>query len=130
MEKNWESKQIDRDKSETKRKFNIHYLFFIVLAAIVIYAAVRLVVWNIGTKDTTEITQEDSEFDIESMDYILPLNPKYLEGREDDGITTVVCFGNAPFADDRNEKNNLAVLIEKELGEIAAHYNFNPAICI
>jgi len=115
--------QKKRERTPRKKKFNIHYLFFIVLAAIVIYAAVRLVIWNIGTRDTTEITQEDSEFDIESMDYILPLNPKYLEGREDDGVTTVVCLGNAPFADDRNEANNLAALIEKELGENAKVYN-------
>lgn len=105
-----------------KKKFSFHYVILGAVALIVIYAIIRLVIWNIGTKDTTEITQ-DSEYDIESMDYILPLNPKYLEGREDDGITTMVCLGNAPFADDRNSDNNLAKLIEKELGDNAVVYN-------
>lgn len=109
-----------------KKKINWHYIILGAVALIVIYAIVRLVIWNIGTKDTTEITQ-DSEYDIESMDYILPLNPKYLEGREDDGITTVVCLGNAPFADDRNSENNLAKLIEKELGENAVVHNCSVA---
>lgn len=109
-----------------KKKFSIHYVFFIVLAVIVIYAIVKLVIWNIGTKDNTEITQDDT-YDIESMDYIMPLNPKYLEGREDDGVTTVVCFGNAPFADAWGEDDNLAVLIEEEMGENAKVYNCSVA---
>jgi len=104
------------------KKINIHYIMLGAVALIVVYAILRLVIWNIGTKDTTEITQ-DSEYDIESMDYILPLNPKYLEGREDDGITTVVCLGNAPFADDRNSDNNLTKLMENEMGENAKVYN-------
>lgn len=106
-----------------KKKINFHYIVLGIVVLIVVYVIVRLVIWNIGTKDNTEITGEDSEYDIESMDYILPLNPKLLEGREDDGITTVVCLGNAPFADDRNSENNLAKLIEKELGDNAKVYN-------
>lgn len=106
-----------------KKKINFHYIILGVVALIVVYAIVRLVIWNIGTKDNTEISSEDSEYDIESMDYILPVNPKLLEGREDDGITTVVCLGNAPFADDRNSENNLAKLIGKELGDNAKVYN-------
>lgn len=104
------------------KKINAHFIILSAVAIIVICAIVRLVIWNIGTRDTTEITQ-DSEYDIESMDYILPLNPKFLEGRADDGITTVVCLGNAPFADDRNADNNLCKLIENELGDNARVYN-------
>ncbi len=108
------------------KKFNFHYIILGAVGLIIIFAIIRLVIWNIGTKDNTEITQ-DSEYDIESMDYILPLNPKYLEGREDDGVTTVVCLGNAPFADAKNADDNLAVLIEKELGENAKVYNCSVA---
>lgn len=110
-----------------KRKFSFHYIILGAVALIAIIAIARLLIWNIGTKDTTEITQDDSEYDVESMDYILPLNPKYLEGREDDGVTTMVCIGNAPFADDRNSEKNLAKLIEKELGENAKVYNCSVA---
>lgn len=109
------------------KKINIHYVFFAIVAVIVIFVAVKLVIWNKGTKDETDVTIDRPEYDIESMDYILPLNPKFLEGREDDGITTIVCLGNAPFADRRNEEDNLAKLIEKELGENTKVYNCSVA---
>ena len=110
-----------------RKSINWHYIFLGVFAVIVITAAVRLIVWNIGIKDDTRITSDDSENDIEVMDYILPLKASLLEGREDDGITTVVCLGNAPFADDRNEENNLTRLMEQELGENAKVYNCSIA---
>jgi len=109
-----------------KKKFNFHYIILLIVAAIVVYAIIKLVIWNIGTKDNTEITQDDT-YDIESMDYIMPLNPALLEGREDDGVTTVVCFGNAPFADAWGEESNLATLIEEQLGENAKVYNCSVA---
>ena len=110
-----------------KKGVSIHLLFFLVLAVIVVFAAVKLIIWNIGIQDDTDISINHEEYDVESMDYILPLNPKLLEGREDDGITTVVCLGNAPFADDRNSEDNLAKLMEKELGENARVYNCSVA---
>ncbi len=110
-----------------KKRFNIHMLFFLVMAGIVVFVAVKLIIWNIGIQDNTDVSINHEEFDIESMDYILPLNPKLLEGREDDGITTVVCLGNAPFADDRNAEDNLTKLMEQELGENARVYNCSVA---
>lgn len=106
-----------------KKKFNIHYAFWAAVLIIVVIAAVKLAIWNKGIQDDTDVTIDHPEYDIESMDYILPLNPKLLADREDDGITTVVCLGNAPFADKWNEKDNLAKLIEQELGENAKVYN-------
>lgn len=114
-------------KTSGKKKFNIHMLFFLVLAGIVIFVAAKLIIWNIGIKDNTDVSINNEEYDIESMDYILPLNPKLLEGREDDGITTVVCLGNAPFADDRGADDNLTKLMEQELGENAIVYNCSVA---
>ena len=110
-----------------KKKLNLHYIILGAVALIAIIAIVRLIIWNISAEDISEIEQDDSDYYIESMDYILPLNPKYLEGREDDGVTTMVCLGNAPFADDRNSESNLAKLIEKELGENAKVYNCSVA---
>lgn len=114
-------------ETKKRKKFSIHYAFFGIFALIVIFVTVRLIIWNIGTKDDTDVTINNPEYDVEPLDYILPLNPKLLEGREDDGITTVVCLGNAPFADDRNEEDNLASLIEKEMGENTVVYNCSIA---
>lgn len=126
MDLNEEAEQPANEPQPRKKKFSFHYVILLLVAMIVIYAIVKLVIWNIGTEDNTEITQDDT-YDIESMDYIMPLNPSLLEGREDDGITTVVCFGNAPFADAWGEKDNLANLIEAELGENAKVYNCSVA---
>lgn len=122
-----DDEQDDGRSTSGKKKFNIHVLFFLVMAGIVVFAAVKLIIWNIGIKDNTDVSINNEEYDVESMDYILPLNPKLLEGREDDGITTVVCLGNAPFADDRNAEDNLTKLMEKELGENAVVYNCSVA---
>lgn len=108
-------------------KISLHFVFIGVFVLIILFVAVRLAIWNVGIRDDTDVTISNPEYDIESMDYILPLNPQYLAGREDDGITTVVCLGNAPFADDRNAQNNLTNLIEQELGENAKVYNCSVA---
>lgn len=129
MDLNEEDKDYTEEDTPKKRKgkISLHYIFLGAAAFILICAAVRLAIWNKGIKDDTDVSISNPEYDIESMDYILPLNPQYLAGREDDGITTVVCLGNAPFADDRNEEDNLANLIEKELGENAKVYNCSVA---
>ena len=48
------------------------------------------------------------------------MDESLLEGREDDGVETIVCLGNAPFADERGS-SGLAELIAKECG--ASVYN-------
>lgn len=106
-----------------RKKINFHYVILGIVALIVLIVAFKLFMWNRGIKDNTVITSEDSDTDIEVMDYILPLHPSLLEGREDDGILSVLCLGNEPFADDRNDENNLTKLMEKELGENAKVYN-------
>ena len=65
------------------------------------FAAVRLAIWNIGKDSGYDPNEDTSEFDMEALDYIQPLDPELLKGHEDDGVDTIVCLGNAPFADDR-----------------------------
>ena len=112
---------------ETNNKNNKRIIVHIILIAIVVffiaYIGVRLYRWNKGTIDDTDVSVNNPEFDVEVLDYILPQNPSVLEGREDDGITTVVCIGNNPFSDDRWTDLNLCDLIEKELGGNAKVYN-------
>lgn len=118
----------EEQEPEKKRgKVSLHFVFLGVFVLIILFVVIRLAVWNVGIKDDTDVSISNPEYDIESMDYILPLNPQYLAGREDDGITTVVCLGNAPFADDRNGENNLTKLMERELGENARVYNCSVA---
>lgn len=81
----------------------LHYVLIGVIAVIILYAVIRLVVWNIGKDSGYDPNADTSEFDMEALDYIQPLDPELLEGRTDDGVTTIVCLGNAPFSDDRGE---------------------------
>ena len=37
------------------------------------------------------------------MDNIIPLAPDKLEGREDDGVTEILCLGNDPFSLNRGD---------------------------
>ncbi len=79
----------------------------ILLAAIILIAAVsvyRLHRWNQGTPLDTDTDDIDtSQFDIETLDMIIPMDSSLLEGREDDGVTTILCLGNNPFSDDRSD---------------------------
>lgn len=92
-------------------RFNLHIFL---IAAILLIAAVsvyRLNRWNKGTKLNDDMEDVDtSQFDIEVLDMILPMDSAHLEGHEDDGVTTILCLGNNPFSDDR-DKTGLAAQI-------------------
>lgn len=94
-------------------------LHLILVAAILLIAAVaayRLYKWNQGTPlDTNTEDIDTSQFDIETLDMIIPMDAARLEGREDDGITTILCLGNNPFSDDRGSTGLAAQLHQKPI---------------
>lgn len=108
---------------EEKKNPIVHILLIAIIVGFIAFIAVRLYIWNKGTVDDTDVNVINHEFDVECIDYILPATPQQKEAQVDDGITTVVCFGNAPFADDYGKETNLANLIQKELGEDSVVYN-------
>lgn len=90
----------------------IHIGFILILLIII-----GLVFWrvmNYGTKQN--IDDYESEFSLEVLDSILPLLPQEGVTVTDDGKTTIVAFGNAPFADDRDSEDSLANIIEDMTG--------------
>lgn len=100
----------------------VHLLFGVIIALIIGVIIYKL--WNWGTvvqSDFDPNNIEGGDDYIEVMDSILPLIPP--EGTEiiDDGKTTIVAFGNAPFADDRGSDDNLANIIAEKTG--ATIYN-------
>lgn len=93
--------------SPAPRKTSLQLILHIaLLAAIVLIAVVsvyRLYRWNQGTPLNIDSDDFDaSQFDIETLDMIIPMDSSLLEGREDDGVTTILCLGNNPFSDDRD----------------------------
>lgn len=97
-------------------RLNFHIIiiaFILIIAGISVY---RLVKWNQGTQLDSDMEDIDSsEFDIETLDMILPMDASLLEGHEDDGETHILCIGNNAFADDRSE-NGLAARIASRTG--------------
>ena len=87
-------------------------IFVIVFSIILVVTIVRLFLWNRGRQSDYNPNETTTEFDVEVMDYLQPLDPEMLEGHEDDGVTTVLALGNDLLSDDRSD-TGLAALMEK-----------------
>ena len=99
-------------------RFNWHIillLVFLLCAGLIIY---RFSNWGTRTKSDFDPNNMDTEIDVETHDNILDLIIDEDLLPPDDGVRTVVAFGNAPFADDRESDNNLATLIEELSGAV------------
>ena len=109
----------EEGQAPSSRNFKINFHLVLILAIVIIGAisVYRLVKWNQGTEleDNTDI--DTSQFDIETLDMIIPMDSSRLEGHEDDGITTILCLGNNPFSDDRSQ-SGLAAKIASKTGAV------------
>lgn len=106
---------------QIKRFINIHTLLLLVFLITVGGLVYRVFHW--GQKvDLDEINSQDYEYTPETLDLILPAldaEGNILPMRHDP--PTIVCFGNAPFADDRDSEDNLVNMIAAKTG--ATVYN-------
>lgn len=111
----------DTKKNNVPFHINPHIVILSVIVIIVIIIAYKLYVWNIGVPSDYDPNYQTTDFDIEALDIIIPLDPDKLKGHEDDGITTILCLGNDAFALRRNEESGLANRIAAKSG--ATVYN-------
>ena len=117
----------DEPRPNPVLRFLSHINLHIVLAAVslLVIAVIAYKVVNWGEfVDLDEIFKDGSGEYSDTFDSIIRLIDKNgipIEPINDDGKTTIVAFGNAPFADDRNAKNNLANMIADKTG--ATVYN-------
>ncbi len=96
-----------------RRFLNIHVLF--VATFLLFVAGIYFSIRNWGVEvDLTEIFKDGQGEYSDTLDNILPLMNYEGVNPADDDETVIVCFGNAPFADDRGSEDNLANLIAKE----------------
>ena len=107
-------------KQEKQFRLNIHLILLAVIVLIIIFCAVKLYIWNKGVPSDYDPNRQTTDFDTEAMDYIFPLAPDKLEGREDDGVTTILCLGDDPFSLDQGS-GGLAEQIAAKTG--ATVYN-------
>ncbi len=113
-----------------KKNILIHIGFGVLILLIAGIAVFRLYRWNKGESSDREadIEQIDpDEFDIETLDMIIPMDASRLEGHEDDGELTILCVGNNPFADDRSE-TGIASLIAKQTGATVYDCSFPESL--
>ena len=79
-----------RRRSSSSGRPSGHVIFVIVFSIILVVTIVRLFLWNRGRQSDYDPNETTTEFDVEVMDYLQPLDPEMLEGHEDDGVTTVL----------------------------------------
>ena len=111
--------ELDEEYEEAadKKKFikptfflHILFLFALVLIFFLIINSIR----NYGRHENLD--DYEGNYDPEVLDSIMPLLPQDGVEIVDDGVTTIVAFGNAPFADDRDSEDSLANIIEDMTG--------------
>ena len=125
VENRTKGEKVANNNRADKKKFRLNAHFILLFIIILFIGLTVYKFFNFGNRITKEDidkipTPEDAE--IQSYDYFIP-NLIEDDGTfpEDDGETTVVCFGNAPFADDRNSDKNVCNLFAKNSG--ATVYN-------
>lgn len=72
--------------------------------------------WARGVDSTYDRDAIEGGYDIEILDRVYYMYPEDLGNHTPNDPKTVLCFGNAPFADDRSSTNNLCSLIAEETG--------------
>ena len=122
------SKKVVKKKKGKKKKrkqsnLNFHLIFFIVVIVLFLFAIIKFALWSKGEKTDYDPNEINTEFDVETMDHIQPMDTSRFEGIEDDGVTTILCLGNSPFADNKGE-GGLAQTIARKMDAVAYDGSF------
>jgi hypothetical protein len=107
-----------KEKIKEVIKKNIKYIHLSLLVAIALFFLAGLFIllrWNRGVDSDYDISETTDAFDVEVLDFVMPMDPALLAGREDDGELHILCLGNNPFSDDRGPAG-LAAMIAEETG--------------
>lgn len=104
------------DKKNKWIQIGIHLLFGAIVIGVIVAIFLKFSNFiNGGIVSEEDLTPDTENLpETEALDYILPLITSAENLPEDDGETTIVCFGNAPFADDRDSADNLCNLIAEK----------------
>lgn len=93
-------------------RINWHIVVLLVFILCIILLVYKFNTWGTRVQSDYDPNNVNTELEIETYDNILPLLIKDELAPPDDGIRTVVAFGNAPFADLANTEDSLVNLIE------------------
>lgn len=121
------SKNSKKSKKKGKNSNMGHYIFFGIVAVVIIGVVISVIIWNKGTDEDSNIVIDEAEFDTEPNDYILPLTTEQLSGKPDDGVTTILALGNSGFADD-GDNNLLAKAFEETMNAKVINASFADSL--
>lgn len=110
-------------KKKKKKTYNFHLIFFIVVIALFVFAIIKFLLWNKGEDSGYDPNEITTEFDVETMDHIQPMDTSRFENVVDDGVTTLLCLGNSPFADNKSE-SGLAQTLARKMNGVAYDGSF------
>lgn len=100
-------------KNSIISRLNLHIMLIGAIVIIALVAIIKLILWNIGTKSDYDPDNLAEGYDIEALDTIIPLSAANLEGRVDDGVTTILCLGGNPLTDGSGANSFTSLLAAK-----------------
>ena len=117
-------------KKRRKNNYNFHLIFFLVVIALFLFAIIKFFLWSKGETSDYDPNEVTTEFDVETMDYIQPMDSSRFEGIEDDGVTTILCLGNAPFADNNNLYNIIQKYTDFKMKSVLNFYSSSSTLLL
>jgi len=114
------------DKRNSQKKFHLSLpviLFIIILIFVVLFASV-VYKFQFGGVTLSYDPDYEPEISLDAEDIVLYPLSEDTAGREDDGVTTILCIGNDVFSDDRDDDTSLSNLIASEIGATVYNVSF------
>lgn len=103
----------NRNAGDRKFRLNVHIVLIAAILIIGAVSAVKLIIWNIGTKSDYDPENLAEGYDIEALDTIIPQSEASLAALKDDGVTTILCLGNNPLTDETGKNSFTSLLAGK-----------------
>ena len=98
------------------KKMNPHIVITAFILIAIAGSVFFIAKWNRGIDSDYDRDAVEDGYDIEVLDRVYYVYPDNLAGHVPNETKKVLCFGNSPFSDDRDSKNNLCNLIATETG--------------
>ena len=98
------------------KKPNPHIVIPVLILLAIAGTVFFIAKWARGVDSTYDRDSIEDGYEIEVLDRVYYMYPENLAGHTPNETKKVLCFGNAPFADDRDSDENLCSLIAKETG--------------
>jgi hypothetical protein len=104
----------DMKKNKISRFINMHTVFILAIIIFVAAIVIKFKNWGVHVDQEELFKDGQGEYD-NTLDQILPLMDASGRAIYSD-ISSIVFFGNAPFADDRGSDDNIVSMVEKATG--------------